>query len=158
MATKTIEKTKSKKAAPKAAKNIAAKNIAAKTTIDKSGIDKSALVSKVAYFILYVPDMTKAIAFYKSIGLTPAFESPEWTEFNAGIKFALHGPCEDSCDTYEASETNISFGVNSAKATYETFKAMGIKVTSEPRNVCESGYCFSFQDCFGNELSAYGPL
>src|SRR5262245_15582026 len=100
MATKTIEKKATKKAAPKAAK---------KATPAK--IEKNALLSKIAYFILYVPDMTKAISFYKSIGLTPAFESPEWTEFNAGIKFALHGPCQDSCGAYEPSETNISFGV-----------------------------------------------
>jgi predicted enzyme related to lactoylglutathione lyase len=147
MATKTA-----KKPASKAAKKTTTK------TITKGAIDKSALVSKVAYFILYVPDMTKAIEFYKSIGLTPAFESPEWTEFNAGIKFALHGPCDESTDKYEPSETSISFGVASAKKTYETFKAMGINVTSEPRQVCEEGYCFSFKDPFGNELSAYGPL
>ncbi len=39
-----------KKAAPKAAKP-----------------NKATLPSKVAYFILYVPDMMKAIEFYKSI-------------------------------------------------------------------------------------------
>jgi predicted enzyme related to lactoylglutathione lyase len=149
MATKTIEKKSTKKPAAKAAKKPAA---------TKATIEKSALLSKVAYYILYVPDMTKALAFYKSIGLTPGYTSPEWSEFDAGIKFALHGPCPDACSEYEPSETNLSFGVNSAKATYETFKAMGIKVTSEPRQVCESGYCFSFQDPFGNELSAYGPL
>ncbi len=147
MATKTIEK-KTKKPAAKAAKKPAA----------KATIEKNALLSKVAYYILYVPDMTKAVEFYKSIGLNAGYTSPEWSEFDAGIKFALHGPCPDSCSEYKPSETNISFGVSSAKATYETFKTMGIKVTSEPRQVCESGYCFSFQDPFGNELSAYGPL
>lgn len=149
MSTKTIEKSKTKKAAPKAAK---------KTAPAKAIIDKSALVSKVAYFILYVQDMTKAIEFYKSIGLKPGYESAEWTEFDAGIKFALHGWCSDSCGEYKAQETNISFGVNSLKATYETFKTMGIKVMGEPKQVCESGYCFSFQDPSGNTLNVYGPL
>src|SRR5581483_940580 len=121
---------KTKKPAAKATK---------KAPIAKPAIDKTNLLGNISYYILYVPDMTKAIEFYKSIGLNPAFESPEWTEFNAGIKFALHGPCEDSCGSYEATDTSLSFSVKSCKATYETFKAMNIKVTSEPRQVCEEG-------------------
>lgn len=135
-----------------------AKKAAVKKTTAKATTTESALVSKVAYFILYVPDMTKAVEFYKSIGLRAGFTSPEWSEFDAGIKFALHGPCQDSCGTYEASETNISFGVASCKATYETFQKMGVKVTSEPREVCENGYAFQFQDPFGNTLGVYGKL
>ncbi len=131
-----------KKAAPKTAKP-----------------NKATLPSKVAYFILYVPDMMKAIEFYKSIGLKATYESPEWSEFDAGIKFALHGmsSCGSTSSAVKPIETNISFGVKDAKATYETFKAMGIKVHGEPHQVCEEGgYCFGFEDCFGNVSSIYG--
>ena len=122
---------------------------------------KSPLPSKVAYFILYVPDMKKAVTFYKSIGLNLMFDSPEWSEFDAGIKFALHATSAcgtaQSCSEYTPVETNVSFGVDNAKAAYEAFKTLGVKLTSEPRQVCEDGgYCFSFEDCFGNELSCYG--
>jgi len=139
--------TKLAKKAPKAAK---------KTTAKPAAKKDAALLGDIAYYILMVPDMAKAIAFYKSIGLKPGFESPEWTEFNAGIKFALHGPCEDSCGEYEATDTSLSFSVKSCKATIDSFKALGVKITSEPRNVCEDGYAFSFQDPFGNTLWGYG--
>ena len=125
---------------------------AKKTTTKKPAAAKPALLSKVAYTIVYVPDMKKAVEFYKSIGLKLANESPYWSEFDAGIKFALHIADEG----WKPVETNISFGVPSAFKTYETLKAMGIAVT-EPHQVCEEGgYCFGFKDCFGNGLSAYG--
>jgi predicted enzyme related to lactoylglutathione lyase len=138
-----------------------------KTTKATTTTKKSALPSKVAYTIVYVPDMAKGIEFYKSIGLKLANESPYWSEFDAGIKFALHitdeasSSCgESTCSTshaFKAIETNICFGVDNAKATYEAFKAIGVTLTSEPKQVCEEGgYCFGFQDCFGNGLSCYG--
>jgi len=137
------------------------KPAAAKTAAKAPKIDKSALVGKVEYYILYVNDMKKATEFYTSIGLKPGYESPEWTQFDAGINFALHlsGSCgATTAETCKPIETGISFGVKSAKATYETFKAMGIKVKGEPHQVCEDGYAFGFEDCFGNTLSVYGKL
>lgn len=119
----------------------------------KTKIKKKTLAKKVAYFILYVPDMAKAIEFYKSIGLKATMESAEWTEFKAGIKFALHA--HDAKD-YTASKTGICFGVKNAQTSYESFKALGVKVLGEPTQVCEEGRSFSFEDPFGNTLSAYG--
>lgn len=119
----------------------------------KTKIKKKTLAKKVAYFILYVPDMAKAIEFYKSIGLKATMESAEWTEFKAGIKFALHA--HDAKD-YKASKTGICFGVKNAQASYESFKALGVKVLGEPTQVCEEGRSFCFEDPFGNTLSAYG--
>ena len=119
----------------------------------KSKVKKKTLAKKVAYFILYVPDMAKAIEFYKSIGLKATMESPEWTEFKAGIKFALHAT--ESKD-YTPSKTGICFGVKNAQTSYESFKALGVKVLGEPHQVCEEGRSFSFEDPFGNTLSAYG--
>jgi predicted enzyme related to lactoylglutathione lyase len=148
MATKTIEKKTTKKPAAK-------KTAAPKTAAPKAGLVKT---KKIAYYIHYVPDMTKAVEFFKTIGLEPGFTSPEWSEFDAGIKFALHGPCKDDCGTYEAKETGLCFDVTSAKGACETFKSLGVKVTSEPHQVCEEGYAFNFQDPFGNTFSAYGKL
>jgi predicted enzyme related to lactoylglutathione lyase len=138
--------------APKAAKTTA------KTTAKTATIEKSALASKIAYAMLYVPDMAKAIEFYKMIGLEAGMESPEWTEFNAGIKFALHGMCSESKTAdYKAKNTGLCFGVANIDATYAAFKTLGVKLNGEAHQVCEDGYAFEFQDPFGNTLSAYGP-
>jgi predicted enzyme related to lactoylglutathione lyase len=122
-------------------------------------IKKSALPSKIGYFIHYVPDMTKAIEFFKSIGLKATFESPEWTEFDAGIKFALHGmDCSSSkpAHSHAGINTNLTFSVKNVDDTLAAFKTLGVKISSEPRQVCESGRSFSFQDPFGNTFSIYG--
>jgi predicted enzyme related to lactoylglutathione lyase len=133
-ATKAASKTA--KAAPKAAK--AAPKMQA---------------MKVAYYILYVPEMAKAADFYKMIGLNMGFQSPDWTEFDAGIKFALHAT---EAKDYKPAMTNISFGVENCKATYEHFKSLGITLKNEPHQVCENNYSFCFNDPFGNTLSIYG--
>jgi predicted enzyme related to lactoylglutathione lyase len=132
----------------------------------KVKIKKSAFPKKAAYFILYVPDMAKAVDFYRNkIGLKLGFESPEWTEFKSGIKFALHatGACaaksgeSSSCATaYVPQKTGLCFGVKDAGKTYAVFQALGVKVLGEPHQVCEDGRSFSFQDPFGNEFSIYG--
>jgi predicted enzyme related to lactoylglutathione lyase len=119
-------------------------------------IKKSALPSKIGYFIHYVPDMTKAIEFFKTIGLKAKFESPEWTEFDAGIKFALHGMECSSAHSHAGIDTNLTFSVKNVDDTLAAFKTLGVRITSEPRQVCESGRSFSFQDPFGNTFSIYG--
>lgn len=136
--------------APKAAKT-------PKTQTKSATIDKSALPSKVGYYIHYVPDMAKAVEFFKNIGLKPMFDSPEWSEFDAGIKFALHGmECSEKGHTHAGIETNITFSVKNCDETIAAFKTLGVKITSEPRQVCDEGRCFSFQDPFGNTFSCYG--
>jgi len=149
--------TATKKTASKAPKAKAKKAPVAK---------KSPFPKKIGLYILYVPDMKKAVDFYKSkLGLELGYESPEWTQFSAGIDFALHiseQGCGGSCgSTSEATtekgiETGLVFNVEDTKATYAAFQAVGIKVRGEPVNVCESTRCFSFEDPFGNVLSVSG--
>ena len=137
-------------------------------------IKKSHLTKKIGYFMLTVPDMTKAIEFYKSIGLKATMESPEWTEFKAGIKFALHGmtkgegacsssASESACSTSQGASkpaatrwTGIVFNVKNCDKSYGTFQALGVKVLGAPKQVCDEGRSFEFEDPFGNVLSCYG--
>jgi predicted enzyme related to lactoylglutathione lyase len=135
----------------------------------KAKIKKSALPKKATYFILYVPDMAKAVAFYKgTLGLKLGFESPEWTEFKCGIKFALHAWSPETaacasqksdasaCTSFKPQKTSLTFGVKDAGRSYEAFKTLGVKVLGEPHQVCEDGRAFAFEDPFGNQLSIYG--
>ena len=135
----------------------------------KAKVKKSALPRKAAYFILYVPDMAKAVEFYKSIGMKLGFESPEWSEFKAGIKFALHATGEAKAESACASssegacassfvpqKTGLVLGVKDAGKSYAAMQALGVKVLGEPHQVCEDGRSFAFEDPFGNVLSIYG--
>jgi predicted enzyme related to lactoylglutathione lyase len=126
----------------------------------KKKIKKSAQVKKVGYFIHYVPDMAKAVTFFQSIGLKLKFESPEWTEFKAGIKFALHSSdcAAKACSSEKAEKrfTGITFSSKNLDKTYAAFKEQGITIMSEPRQVCEEGRSFEFSDPFGAVFSIYG--
>ena len=135
--------------------------IAATTEKKKKKIKKSAQIRKVGYFIHYVPDMPKAIAFFQSIGLKLKFESPEWTEFKAGIKFALHASdcaSTSSCSSTKAEKkfTGITFNSKNLDKTYEAFQAQGIEILGAPKQVCEEGRSFEFADPFGAVFSIYG--
>lgn len=126
-------------------------------------IKKSALPRKAAYFILYVPDMEQAVAFYEgTLKMKLGYQSPEWTEFKAGIKFALHAwspsdasACGGACTSFKPQKTHLTFGVKDAGKSHEAFQALGIKV-HELKEVCENGRSFDFEDPFGNTLSIYG--
>jgi predicted enzyme related to lactoylglutathione lyase len=120
----------------------------------KLKIKKSSLPRKAAYFILYVPDMAKAIEFYKNtLHMKVGFESPEWTEIKAGIKFALHGT---KAEGFTPVKTGLVFGVKNAQTSYEIFNHLGVKTLGAPVQVCEDGRSFCFEDPFGNQLSCYG--
>ncbi len=121
----------------------------------KLKIKKSSFPKKAAYFILYVPDMAKAVEFYKNtLHMKVGMESPEWTEIKAGIKFALHATKPG--DEYKPVKTGLVFEVKNAQNSYDAFNALGIKTLGAPTQVCEEGRSFCFEDPFGNQLSCYG--
>jgi lactoylglutathione lyase len=55
----------------------------------------------VSYAIVFVSDMSRAVAFYRDvIGLPLRFQSPEWTEFaTEGATLALHASQTAASDT-----------------------------------------------------------
>lgn len=117
----------------------------------------TAMPSTLEMYILYVADWTQAIAFYRdTMGWTLGFEEPNsWAEFTTGgLKVALH-PTEKN-QTVAPVDTHLCFKVESVDATVSALKAKGVKITTQPREVCEGIRAASFVDCFGNTWHFHG--
>lgn len=149
-------------------------------------IDRSALPKQLAYIVLNVTDMPKALEFYKNtLGLAISHESATWCEIQMGVTLALKlvdatgcASTASSCSapkldnkTVVENKTNIEnktnvdlmvkktgllFNVVSAQKSYETMKSLGIKLHGEPTAACENNLSFQFEDPFGNIFSAFG--
>ena len=129
-------------------------------------IDRSALPRQIAYMVLNVTDMPKALDFYKNtLGLVTSYESDKWVEMPMGVTLALKlvtGACStNSCSSTNTNietshKTGISYHVSSINKSYETMKALNVKLLGEPAAACEGNMAFQFQDPFGNIFSAYG--
>jgi catechol 2,3-dioxygenase-like lactoylglutathione lyase family enzyme len=144
-------------------------------------IDRSALPKQIAYLVLNVTDMAKALDFYKNVlGLAISSESATWSEISMGVTLALklvEGTCSTSscsstattvpattvpatmiaANTTIAQRTGLVFNVVNAQKSYDVMKSLGIKLLGEPIQGCSEGSLkFSFEDPFGNIMSAYG--
>lgn len=101
----------------------------------------------------YVKDMAKTVEFYKkSLKLKPAYESPEWTEFNlGGPSLCLHlagGP-------NEFVNASLIIHVEGIRQYVEDLKAAGVKVTTEVHEVHPGAFAADFRDPSGNVVGLY---
>jgi predicted enzyme related to lactoylglutathione lyase len=89
---------------------------------------------RVSYAIVFVSDMTRAVAFYRDVvGLPLTFESPAWTEFaTEGATLALHrgddaaGRCRPGLNVPNLDEFHrnmMANGVTCVQPPKETFGA-----------------------------------
>jgi len=143
--------------------------------INNPVIDRATLPRQISYLVLNVTDMAKALDFYKNtLGLAVSHESPNWCELSMGVTIALKLADANSCSTSAGScsstktnvektnvelthRTGLVFNVVNAQKSYDTMKAIGIKLHGEPIQGCSEGTLkFSFEDPFGNIFSAYG--
>ena len=90
-------------------------------------------MTKFAYSILFVRDMTKSIAFYRDLlGLPLRMESPDWSEFGTeGCTLALHRAAEGSLPPVEdgkipAGHAHTGFVVGNIDEFAEKMKAAGV--------------------------------
>ena len=105
----------------------------------------------------YVKDMAAAVRLYtEKLGLKPAYESPEWTEFPVGG----HSLCLHSTKGAKAITTNgvLILHVDGIVALIERLKAQGVKVLSEPAEVHPGAWGAQIADADGSAVSFYeGP-
>ncbi len=100
-------------------------------------------MKKLDYAIVFVADMSKAVAFYRDVlGLPLRFESPHWTEFaNDGSTLALHPASADS----PAGTAQLGFHVDNLDQWHQKLAAAGVRCLSEPRteeyNLRQAVYC-----------------
>lgn len=105
------------------------------------------------YAIKFVSDMEGAIAFYRdTLGLTPRFQSPFWSEFDTGeTTLALHPASEEN----PAGTVQLGLGTEDIDNFYTSGRAQGITFTSEPRELHGSRIA-RFRDPDGAEISISG--
>ena len=83
--------------------------------------------------IKFVSDMDAAVAFYRdTLGLTPLFQSPFWSEFDTGeTKLALHPASDDN----PAGSVQLGLGTLDIDNFFASGQAEGLVFTSPPADV-----------------------
>jgi lactoylglutathione lyase len=84
-----------------------------------------------------VSDMDRSVQFYRdTLGLKLRFQSPDWTEFDAGsTTLALHGggvPAPPPGKEQYAGRASIGFNVENVDKVFEDLKAKGVRVLMPP--------------------------
>lgn len=102
------------------------------------------------YAIKFVSDMDAAVAFYRdTLGLTPAFQSPFWSEFDTGqTRLALHPASEDN----PAGSVQLGLGTADIDNFYAAGQAQGLAFTSPPTDMHGTRIA-RFRDLDGAEIS-----
>jgi lactoylglutathione lyase len=105
---------------------------------------------RLTYAIKFVSDMDAAVAFYRDmLGLTPAFHSPFWSEFETGeTKLALHPASAEN----PAGTVQLGLSTEDVDAFYATGQAQGLVFTSPPTDVHGTRVA-RFRDPEGAEIS-----
>jgi len=92
------------------------------------------MIGKLGMIMVVVKDMKRSVAFYRDVlGLKLEFESPHWSQLNAGaIKIGLH---PEGKDVKVSPTTGLNFGfyVPDVQKAAAELKASGAKMIMEPR-------------------------
>ncbi len=101
----------------------------------------------------YVDDMKKSIAYYKKLlGIKPAFESPEWTEFRIGD----HGLCLHAKGGKRTRPNGVLIvNAKGVKALHRALKRKKHRIDGL-HEVHPGAWTFTLTDGSGNEVSFYG--
>ena len=85
------------------------------------------------YAIKFVSDMDSAVAFYRdALGLSLAFQSPFWSEFDTGdTRLALHPASEEN----PAGSVQLGLGTTDIDNFYAAGQTEGLIFTSPPTDV-----------------------
>ena len=102
------------------------------------------------YAIKFVSDMDAAVAFYRdTLGLTPTFQSPFWSEFDTGeTRLALHPASDDN----PAGSVQLGLGTTDIDNFYMSGQAEGLVFTSPPTDM-HGARIARFRDVDGAEIS-----
>jgi len=105
------------------------------------------------YAIKFVSDMDQAVAFYRdTLGLSPTFQSPFWSEFDTGeTKLALH----PASDENPAGSVQLGLGTENLDRFHASAQANGITFTSPPTDMHGTRIA-RFRDLDGAEISISG--
>jgi len=91
------------------------------------------MVGKLGLVMVVVSDMQRSTAFYRDVlGLKVQFESPEWTQLDAGnIGVGLHGPSE-KLHPQHTNAVQIGFYVSDIHKAVDELRGKGVHIIKEP--------------------------
>ena len=105
------------------------------------------------YAIKFVSDMDAGVAFYRdTLGLTPRFQSPFWSEFDTGeTTLALHPASDDN----PPGTVQLGLRTEDLDNFYAAGQAQGLVFTSPPTDVHGTRIA-RFRDPDGAEITVGG--
>jgi glutathione S-transferase fosA5 len=114
--------------------------------------------AKISHVMLGVESAARSLAFYRDIlGLTLQSEHPGFAFLDAGgFTLALSEGLARACDP-RVGATELVFGVEDVRASYEALKSKGVEFSHEPRAVAGPMFAANFTDPDGHRLSIFGP-
>jgi predicted enzyme related to lactoylglutathione lyase len=112
------------------------------------------LVPKLAYVIVFVSDMDRAVKFYRdTMGLPLKFSSPHWSEFVTGeTTLALHPESAGS----PAGAVHLGFNVPKLETFYQEMTDKGVKFSQPPTKQDFGGMLATFEDSEGGVCTVSG--
>ncbi|HZQ90522.1 MAG TPA: VOC family protein [Terriglobales bacterium] len=92
------------------------------------------MIGKLGLIMVVVKDMKRSTAFYRDVlGLSVRFESPEWTQLDAGnIGVGLHGQSQQ-LHSDKTNAVQFGFYVDDVQKTVADLKKKGVHVVMEPK-------------------------
>ena len=116
------------------------------------------MIGKLQTIMVVVSDMKRSVAFYRDVlGLNLEYETPQWSQFNAGnIGVGLH-PEGKQVKVSPTSGCTFGFHVGDIQKTVSDLQAKGAKVFMEPRKEDFGGWLAIVGDPDGYYIQLYQP-
>jgi predicted enzyme related to lactoylglutathione lyase len=110
------------------------------------------MIGKLGLVMVVVKDMKRSTAFYRDIlGLKLQFETPEWTQLDAGnIGIGLHAESEH-LKSHETNSVQLGFQVDDIHKTVDALKAKGVHIIRPPKKE-DFGWLAIFADPDGYHI------
>ena len=92
------------------------------------------MIGKLGLLMVVVKDMKRSTAFYRDVlGLKLQFESPEWTQFDAGtVHVGLHSTSEH-LDARPFNSVQLGFYVTDIHKAVDELKKKGAHIVKMPK-------------------------
>jgi len=113
------------------------------------------MAPKLAYAILFVAEMKRAVKFYRdTLGLALKFESPEWSEFSTGeTTLALHVASPEN----PAGGVRLGINVPDLHAFHKDMTGKGVKFPLPPSKQDFGGELATLEDSEGAQVTVSQP-
>jgi catechol 2,3-dioxygenase-like lactoylglutathione lyase family enzyme len=113
---------------------------------------------KISHIMLGVESKDRAVKFYRDkLGLKLQMEFEGFAFFEGGGCALVMSEGLARANTYKVGATEVVFGVESVRDSYEELRAKGVEFTHEPRAVSGPMFAANFKDPDGHALSIFGP-